>query len=168
MDGDEIIEHCLPFEDEEPCVLINDREETWEEYIHDLKEARQEVLIDIPGMIDEDEDKIEELIDTLNDISTRVAEVKKSKAKSEDEYVYIRIRTDRDVTVPRELKPFVKQSDYITMPVTIIDRRIIWYGQPICAADFLSEGEMIETEFFPCARFDGSHTAKILRLFLEM
>ena len=56
----------------------------------------------------------------------------------------------------------------MTNPITIIDGRIIWFGQPLYAADFVSEGDILDTEFYTCARFEGKHTARSIKAFLEM
>ena len=52
--------------------------------------------------------------------------------------------------------------------MTIIDKEIVWFGEPLSAADFISEGNFIETESFPCLRFKGKHTARILKAFFEI
>ena len=61
-----------------------------------------------------------------------------------------------------------KRQEYVTTPVTIVDKSIIWFGQPLYAADFISEGEILDTEYFPCVRFEGKYSARLLQAFLEM
>lgn len=56
----------------------------------------------------------------------------------------------------------------MTNPVTIIDKKVVWFGQPLYAADFISEGNILDTEYFPCMRFEGVHAARSLKAFLEI
>ena len=66
------------------------------------------------------------------------------------------------------MREYVVNHPYITTPFTIMDQRIIWFGEPLSAADFISEGEILPTEYFPCLRFEGKHTARILRAFYQI
>lgn len=70
--------------------------------------------------------------------------------------------------MPEGLQKYIKIFDYVTNPITIIDKKIVWFGQPLYAADFISEGEILDTEYFPCLRFSGTHTARSIQAFLEM
>ena len=54
------------------------------------------------------------------------------------------------------------------MPITIIDNNIVWYGEPLSAADFISEGNLIETQIFPCLRIHGKYTSRLLKAFLDI
>jgi hypothetical protein len=56
----------------------------------------------------------------------------------------------------------------VTTPITVIDRSVVWFGQPFSAADFISEGELIDTRYFPCLRFNGRITARGLKAFLDL
>ena len=51
--------------------------------------------------------------------------------------------------LPIALQEYSRNSKYVTNPITIIDKQLIWFGQPLYAADFLSEGEILNTAFFP-------------------
>ena len=57
---------------------------------------------------------------------------------------------------------------YVTTPVTVIDKETIWFGEPLSSADFISEGNIIETEYFPCLRFVGKHTARMIKAIFEI
>ena len=68
----------------------------------------------------------------------------------------------------KELNKYRMDYSYVTMPITIIDRERIWFGEPLSSADFIFEGNIIETEYFPCLRFDGKHTARMLKAIFEI
>ena len=78
------------------------------------------------------------------------------------------IRLPEEIDVPEGLQEYTRIFGYVTNPVTIIDKKIVWFGQPLYAADFISEGEILDTEYFPCMRFIGAHTARSIQAFLEM
>ena len=82
--------------------------------------------------------------------------------------VDIYIRIPEDVVVPTGLVGFAQTYPYVTNPVTIIDKSVCWFGQPIYAADFYAEGDIVFTECFPCARFCGHHAVRLIQAFLEL
>ena len=71
------------------------------------------------------------------------------------------------MVLPEGLQQFAKYG-YVTTPVTIIDGATVWFGHPISAAEFFTEGDVLETEYFPCARFKGHITGRALQAFLEL
>lgn len=143
---------------ESPLIFFGDRDDeeglAWEKYIQDLKNSESIVNIEIPGVVDENEDLQTEFLDVVKNL--------------DKQGVSINIRVDSEISVFPLLKEFITQKDYITMPITIIDENIVWYGEPLYAADFFSEGNIIETEYFPCMRIEGKYTARILKNFLEI
>ncbi len=153
LDGEDTILECCADKDGIPEILVNDREETWDEYMNDIHKAKKEIHIDIPGLIDENDEAIRELGKTLKEVI--------------EQGVKVIIRTDDNITLPKVFEDYIITYTYVTNPVTIIDRQIIWFGQPLAAADFITEGNTIETEYFPCIRFKGSHTARALQALLE-
>lgn len=137
-------------------VFLGDRDEvdSWERYLSDIRNAKTEVLIDIPGQIDND-------IDALEDFKDVIEEVDKQGIR-------VSIRRSDDVTLPSFMKKYSYIHGYVTNPLTIIDQKVIWYGEPLSAADFISEGAGIMTKYFPCLRFEGKHTARMLKAIFEI
>lgn len=149
-----IRDEMIPRENEEPIVYMEDRKNSWSRFMEDIRNAKKRIHIDVPDVIDEDDDAIIELEDVL----------KNKKEKGVD----VSIHLMEDIDLPGGLQRYTKSSGYVTTPVTLIDTNIIWFGQPLYAADFISEGEILDTEYFPCVRFIGAHTARAIQAFLEM
>lgn len=135
-------------------VYIADRDESWNYFLEDVNNAKKEIYIDIPGVLDENEDFIAEFAEILNVVTERNVEV--------------RVRTEESLSLPKCIECFKQVYPYVTTPVTIIDKKVIWFGQPLCAADFISEGEPILSEYFPCIRFEGFYTARLLQAIINM
>ena len=72
------------------------------------------------------------------------------------------------ITLPPKLQGYSIVGAYITNPFTLIDRSVIWFGEPLASPDFISEGEPIKTTTFPCLRFEGNHTARMLKAIFEI
>lgn len=153
QDGDEIIEEFEDLMVNESAVYVGSKEDTWTAFIDDINSAEKEICIEIPGMID-GEDELVEFLDALE------------MAEKRDVAIYIYI--SEEVSLPKRLERYVVPKFYVTTPVTVIDREIVWYGQPLANADFISEGDIIPTEYYPCARFKGLYTARIVRAFYGM
>lgn len=154
VEGNYALDEMMPSEAEEPIVYVEDRETSWETFISDIKTAKSKVHIDVPDVIDDNDEAIAELIEIL--------------ANKKAEGLEICIRLPEEVDVPEGLQGYTRKFGYVTNPVTIIDKKIVWFGQPLYAADFISEGEILDTEYFPCMRFIGAHTARSIQAFLEM
>ena len=130
-------------------IYMDKVNETWSLYIDDLRRAKDEVLIEIPDAIGGTEEK-------LNSLECVIRELKKNNVK-------ITVHIDEDVTLPDFIAQFRQNKEYVTLPVSIIDNKIIWYGQPLSEAEFISNGEIIKTKYFPTFRFEGEHAAKMLK-----
>ena len=154
VEGNYALDEMMPLETEEPIIYVEDRETSWERFISDIKSAKSKVHIDVPDVIDDNDEAMAELIEAL--------------ANKKDEGLEICIRLPEEVDVPEGLQEYTRVFGYVTNPVTIIDKKIVWFGQPLYAADFISEGEILDTEYFPCMRFVGTHTARSIQAFLEM
>lgn len=154
VEGNYALDEMMPLETEEPIVYVEDRETSWELFISDIKSAKSKVHIDVPDVIDDNDEALEELIEVL--------------ANKKDEGLEICIRLPEEIDIPEGLQEYTKVFGYVTNPVTIIDKKIVWFGQPLYAADFISEGEILDTQYFPCIRFVGTHTARSIQAFLEM
>ena len=152
--GNDILDEMMPIAKENPLIYIEDREESWKKFIEDIKRAENTIHIDIPDVIDENDEALEILL-----------KVFKERRKAGIE---ICIRLSEDMDLPKGFQKYISHFEYVSNPITVIDKKIIWFGQPLYAADFISEGNIIETEYFPCARFEGAHTARSMKAFLEM
>ena len=150
--GDDLID-TIYSDSEESQVMLDDRFNIWEIFLNDLRNAKKEIIMDVPGFIDEDEEAL-----------TKLGEILKERHVAGIE---ITVRMEEDMMPAGCLKEYVKIVSYVTTPVTIIDKTVIWFGQPLSAADFLSEGSWLETKAFPCARFAGGHAAKSIHLLLQ-
>ncbi len=141
-------------EKDDELSSLCDRFDNFDSYISDISMSKKSIRIDLPDIICEDEGAVISLVEAL-------------KQKRKDN-VSIKIRCDSDLILPEELSEFIEPSEYITNPVTIIDEKIIWFGQPLYAAEFISEGDVIETRTFPSIRFEGRFTGRILKEYLQM
>lgn len=148
------LDEMMPGGSESPHIYIEDRESSWTYFLNDIGEAKSKIHIDMPDVIDENDEAIDELIKLL-------------KIKQE-EGLEICIRKPEDIDLTKEFERYIRNYSYVTNPVTVIDKRVVWFGQPLYAADFISEGEILDTEYFPCIRFEGNHTARSIQAFLEM
>ena len=152
--GLSVLDELMPSENEKPIVYVEERERSWKTYIEDLKVAKKNIYIDIPDVIDENDEAIEELCNVLNE--------------KKEQGLNICIRVSEDINLSDKLEIYRRNFEYVTNPITLIDKNIIWFGQPLYAADFISEGEILDTEYFPCIRFIGKHTTRLIQAFLEI
>ncbi len=125
---------------------IGYRENVWRTYIEDIRNAKKKISIEIPGFLDEDEDYLEELAAALEEARNRE--------------VIVKIKYDENISIPYELEDFEPIAGYAATPLTLIDKHIIWFGEPLCAADFITEGDILPTETSISIRFVGSHTGR--------
>ncbi|MCR4716704.1 MAG: AAA family ATPase [Lachnospiraceae bacterium] len=135
-------------------VFLGDRDEveSWDLYLKDIKNSKKIVHMDIPGSIDDDDE-------ALLDLKKTIGIAQKHK-------VDIVVRTESARILPEFLERYRKNGEYIAFPITIVDDSIIWYGQPLSSADFISEGDMFSTRYFPVIRFEGKHTCRMLKAVL--
>lgn len=125
-----------------------------EEFLRDLERAKSGINIDIPKGTSSSPRWLQKLSETLQNVKKRG--------------VKVFIRTDNKVAIPKEIKPLVIENKFITNPIALIDRSIVWYGMPSSDASFISGGQTIPTLFKPILRFKGKHFARSLYGFLEM
>ena len=153
LSGDGLLYELSSPESKETQVYFTEKEPSWKRFIEDVRNAKSSIYIDIPDVIDGDEGAIKELGLALDEMSTGGVEV--------------RVRCPEEIDLPVEFEKYMKHYQNVTNPVTIIDRQLLWFGQPLYAADFITEGEILSTEFFPCVRFLGKHTARSVLALLE-
>ena len=154
IDGLYVLDEMMPGESEIPHIYVEDRETSWSRFLQDLDEAKNRIHVDMPDVIDENDEAMDQLIKVLD--------------QKQEEGLEICIRMPEDIDLPKELGGYIRNYSYVTNPVTIIDKRIVWFGQPLYAADFISEGDILDTEYFPCMRFEGNHAARSIQAFLEI
>lgn len=154
--GEKIYSETGILEDEVPYVFIGDRDdvESWDLFLQDIRSAEQEIFMEVPGVLDDDRAALDDLTDELT--------------VNEEAGVRIRIRTAEEVSLPSALRRWEQKHGYVTTPFTVIDKKIVWFGEPLSAADFISEGQPIETTLFPCLRMEGRHTARSLKAAFEI
>lgn len=122
-------------------------------FVKDVVEARQEIRIDIPNKM-KDSSFVQKLACALKE------------AKSRGVKVYV--RAEKKNALPLPLKAFAIENSFVTNPIVLIDKKVIWYGMPDSDAKFVSEGRTLPTIFYPIIRFVGKHTALSLYGFMEM
>ena len=115
---------------------------------------KKSIHMDIPDVIEENDEALEELCNVLNE--------------KKEQGLNICIRLSEDINLPDKLEKYRRNYEYVTNPITLIAKKKIWFGQPLYAADFISEGEILGTECFPCIRFIGKHTTRLIQAFLEI
>lgn len=152
--GNYALDEMRPRDCEDPLIYVEDRENSWNKFIEDIRTAKSKIHMDMPDVIDDNDDAIEELVKVLGE--------------KKEEGLNICIRLSEEIDLPEGLQEYTRTYGYVTNPVTIIDKKIVWFGQPLYAADFISEGDILDTEYFPCIRFVGTHTARAIQSFLEM
>lgn len=154
LGGDYVLQELKPDKATEAAVVVGDREASWGQFILDLENAKQRIHVDMPDVIADNDDAMDELVQIL--------------ASKKEEGLDICIRLPDDIDLPEGLQGYIRNNSYVTNPVTLIDRKTVWFGQPLYAADFIAEGDILDTKFFPCIRFEGSHAARSIQTFLEI
>ena len=154
LGGDYVLQELKPDKAKAAAVIVGDREASWGRFIQDLENAKQRIHVDMPDVIADNDDAMDQLIQIL-------------EAKKE-EGLDICIRTPEEIDLPEGLQRYIRNYSYVTNPVTLIDRKTVWFGQPLYAGDFIAEGDILDTEFFPCIRFEGAHAARSIQAFLEI
>ena len=124
------------------------------DYFDDIESARSEIRIDIPGSISGTTAWHREL--------SRRLEALKQKGRK------ITVRVESKADIPAELHNLAIENKFLANPVTLIDKRIVWFGLPHSGTDFIAEGKTIPTRYRPIIRFEGRHFAQALYGFLEM
>ncbi len=155
VSGDSVINILGTAEGEQTDIFLGDRDEydSWNRYIADISNAAKEIHIDLPGPINDDLDGLDILIKSLTTVN--------------DKGIEICIRYEGNFALPKELLPYTNIHSYVSTPITIIDQQIVWFGEPLSAANFISNRNILKTQYFPCLRFSGKYTAKMLKSVFE-
>lgn len=136
------------------CLNFYEPKDADKTFLADINNSKKEVRIDIPGHINASEEFIELLCQSIE------------KAKSKGAKVFIRAKDK--LQLPPSLRSFTIENNYLANSVAIIDKEVIWFGEPSSNEHFISEGSIIKTRFRPVIRFTGKYTAKALYGFLEL
>lgn len=134
---------------------LQNAEDDIEEFFLDLENAKQTIAIDIPDEMKNDSIFVHKFADVLKAAKTRG--------------VKVTLRSNKLDSLPETIKFFASRYDYLYNPVTVIDKKNVWYGLPYCENDFtLKNGKKIEALYRPIIRIQGKKTANALMNFLGM
>lgn len=154
LKGNEAIYELIPYADENPEIYVDEQKYSWKLYLSDILSAKKEIHIEIPGMLEENASAIQQFSKALKKLS--------------QSGIRITIRTTEEISLPPGWQPYKVEYAYVTNPITVIDKKIVWYGHPVSAAEFITEGTILPTQYFPCIRFGGEYTSRMLQAFLEL
>lgn len=82
--------------------------------------------------------------------------------------VNVSIRAENPHMLSPHLLKICHKSPFVWSPITIIDKRIIWYGVPVINTSFISENQALPINFWYVVRFEGEKTADTITSLLEM
>lgn len=139
------------FNSENPMLWL-DEDKGNKIFLDDLNGAKQDILMIIPSNIVNDD----EVINKIGDIIS-----KKPKEK-----VSIKIRVAQEAYIPDCIRKYAYKSVTAKNPITIIDKKIVWYGEPLTNYNFNIGKEEKEAKYRPIIRFKGKHTAETLYRYL--
>lgn len=135
-------------------MACTDNQSLDSQYLKELSMAREEVRIDIPGSMRADAVWNRKFAATLQEL------VRSGKS--------VTIRAENKQLIPAEIRSMAIENEYVANPITMIDKQIIWFGEPASEAGFVAEGKQLAVWCRPVIRFEGKHTAKVLYNLLEM
>lgn len=134
-------------------INIYDNQNALSIFQSDLLNAESSIMIDIPS---------KPLINkTLNRIFNTLIQLKNRNVK-----VIIRVENKEDI--PIKYQNLIVQNSNAINPITIIDKKYIWYGMPFSQAHFISDNNTIDTLYYPHIRFVGINTARSIYTLLNM
>ncbi len=123
-------------------------------FLEEVAQTKSEVRIDIPGTTGAN-------VTFLQDLA-RILNLLKQKGKK------VIVRAEAKTSLPPELRTLAIENKYFANPISLIDKRIVWFGMPHSSADFIAEGVIIPSRYRPIISFEGRHFAQSLYGFLEM
>jgi len=123
-------------------------------FINDINNAKNDVRVDIPGRVETSNEFLDVLCKSVDD------------AKSRGALIYI--RAEKRKNLPKQLQKYVIENPFVWNPITVIDRRISWFGVPFSDANFIVSDNEVESLYRPIFRFAGRFTARALYGFLKM
>ena len=82
--------------------------------------------------------------------------------------VDLRLQKDYNVTLPFEGIDKYCKFNSSGLPITIIDKAIVWFGQPLFDDEIMLKNVAIDVDYYPCFRVEGKYVARILANFLNI
>ena len=149
--GTSLVEHL-----KSPLITAGRDDEYWDMYFSDLRNSRDEIRIDVPSSgKGYDGVHFKKLCRELKGVL--------------DDLIDVYIRAENAESLPSLLRPCATISGRAFNPITVIDRRIVWYGFPRSRAEFtLKDGVSLENDVRPVLRFEGNEVARSLINILQM
>lgn len=95
-------------------------------FLDEVSQARGEARIDIPGMA------IESVL-CFQDLAKILSALKQRGRK-------VAVRAESKAILPAALRPMAIENRYFANPITMIDRRVVWFGCPIPAQALSPKG----------------------------
>lgn len=136
---------------------------SWKQYLEDLSQARNEIRIDLPDKPTPDQNMALRQLKMVLD-----KKAKQPTQDSESKPVRIIIRTRKVSALPSFLQNYALETSSALDPITIIDRKLSWYGMPRCINAFHFKNRVIPVSRNPIFRIDGAFTSVRLAGFLSM
>ncbi len=124
------------------------------QFLNDIRSAQREIRIDVPGEVRNDKTFLSNLAHELY--------------YAEQRGVNVYIRTEKINTISSYLRPYAHERWSATQAIALIDRKTVWFGEPISMANFIIEKNEVETKYRPIIRFEGTYTARCLYGLLQM
>ena len=124
------------------------------EFLIDINSAKREILIDIPDGTSAGDGFCTKLARSISNLKSRGVKVV--------------IRTNIKNEIPSAIRDLAIENQYITNPIAIIDKEIVWYGMPASKSDFIVDEERIPTQYRLVVRLKGKHFSQSLYGLMEM
>lgn len=121
-------------------------------FLIDIKNAQQSIHIDIPDS---------PAMESAEAIVQALSEAKRRGCN-------ITVRAENKRSLPVCLRTFAVENKYVWNPLAIIDKRIIWYGEPVTNATFKVGATEQQIPYHPVFRWEGKYAANVLFGLLEM
>ncbi len=128
-------------------------ESATKQFINEICSANREIRIDIPDSMEDNKNS---------------AQIAKALLEAKKRGVQVYIRAEKKKNLPEYFRHLAIENTFVSNPIAIIDKEIVWFGMPISKANFRIEGVCAEITTRPIIRFKGRHTALALYGFMEM
>lgn len=132
--------------------FLNSVDSLWE-LISDIRNAKKEIVIDVPGKTKNPE-RTEKIASEIMIVSNKG--------------VKVTVRAENKSDLPGCLKQFAVQNPYVANPIIIIDKRVVWFGEPLSLDEFVAEEKPLGINCRPIIRYEGKFAATSLYSMLEM
>ncbi len=134
-------------------VFLNKNMKIKKDFLFDLESACESVYIDLPASVDQS--IVDELTMTLSYLAQKG--------------IKVHIRSNDCSVLPKKLQELTNHTKIpVFNPITVIDRKIVWFGMPNSLDHFKTVNGILETKYRPIAKIIGKQTASALFNFFEM